>query len=123
MNIPRSLKCDENGDLDFSEHQGHLTSSLKEYVAQALEQKLSFFLHEWFLDVRKGMPYFQYVIGVKNPDLEIIKGMFARAILEVRGVASIRSMTLNLDNATRKLKVDFSVNLTNGEILGSQTVV
>lgn len=106
---------DSSGDLDFSGGL-RLTSDLATYVKQALSVNLSFFLGEWFLDTRLGMPYFKYIIG-QRLDEGLVSSIFRRACLKTYGVADVISLTLSLDNATRLLSVFGVVRLTSGEPL------
>lgn len=101
------LKLDTNGDLDITDSELSLTSGA-EAVIQDLQIRLSFFLGEWFLDTRQGIPYYQQILG-KKPRLNVIRAIFRKAIMTTTYVNQIEELTLDYDGATRLLVVDFAV--------------
>ncbi len=113
MSTPFTLLSDgPSGDLDLS--QGlRFTTDLRTYTAQRLHENLSFFLGEWFLDQRLGIPYFEQIIGQK-PDLGLIDTLYRRAIRATPGVAAITNLKLAFDRATRALSIRFEAALNDG---------
>jgi len=77
-------------------------------LLQHLALRLRFFLGEWFLDLRVGIPYFEDVL-IKNPNLVTVQGIFREVILETPGVESISRFDLEVDPATRIMTLDFTV--------------
>lgn len=114
--IPFTLLCvGSSGDLDLT--QGlRFTPDLVTYTAQRLFDNLCFFLGEWFLDQREGIPYFEKIIGQK-PDLAIVDTLYRRAVRATPGVANITSLTLGFDRATRALSVQFTATLKDGSTI------
>ncbi len=103
------------GDVDIS--QGlRFTSDLKTYVAQRLDENMSFFLREWFLDQRLGLPYFEAVIGQK-PDFPLLDSLYRQAARLTVGVASVPNMQIAFDRRERRASVRFSVTLKDGSQL------
>ena len=111
--IPRNLLIDQStGDLDLS--QGlRFTSTLQEYVVQRLDENMSFFLGEYFLDQRQGIPFHQRIIGAK-PDLALLDTLLRRAAFRTVGVAAVRNMKTAFDRSTRKASVALTAVLTDG---------
>lgn len=107
--IPKDLLCLPTGDLDLSRGM-RLTPDLVTYVTQRLRQRLRFFLAEWFLDARLGVPYFQRVF-VANPDLPLLTSVFRKVILRTTGVAAVERLALKFDRRTRVLLVSFEARL------------
>lgn len=97
-----------NGHLTFI--QGH------EAIAQKVKIRLWFFLGEWYLDQREGIPYWTRVL-VKNPDIPGLESMFRRVIAETPGVAVVERLTLTLDRATRAATLDFSARTDEGALI------
>lgn len=89
-------------------------------VAQKIQSRWRFFLKEWFLDLREGMPYYREVFR-KGFDLEVIKGTFRKTARNTAGVSAVRSLDLRFDSENRKLFVEDFVGITDeGEIIRSQ---
>lgn len=86
-----------------------------EQVAQQVLITLRFWLGEWFLDTREGMPYLEYVL-VKNPNMSHIRQILTEKIQSVEGVKSIVSLNFDFRRVTRELYVDFEVDTDYGLI-------
>ncbi len=114
MSVPFTLLSDgPDGDIALPLR---FTPDLRTYTAQRLHENLCFFLGEWFLDQRLGIPYFERIIGQK-PDLGLIDTLYRRAISKTPGVAVIKQLRLAFDRATRALSVRFEVTLNDGTAL------
>ena len=85
-------------------------------IVQHLKIRLRFFLSEWFLDQRLGIPYLEQIL-VKNPNLVAVRNIFREAILETPGIATITRFDLQVDAAARKLTVEFTAEKEDGEVL------
>lgn len=85
-------------------------------TAQKLTNRFQFFLGEWFLDTRLGVPYYQNVF-VKNPDLNLIGQLFQRVITQTPNVASLTTAALNFINSSRELTAQFVVKTLTGAII------
>ena len=106
------------GDLEL-DATGHFVwlQPGPELVRQKLAQRLKFFLGEWFLDRRLGVPYFKHVF-IRNPDLDVIRAMFRKVILGTRGVLGIvgDAITLDFDRVNRTLAVSFACTCEGGTV-------
>ena len=114
MNIATDDLVVRDGDLMLIDNA--------ERVAQQILITLRFWLGEWFLDVKDGIPYFEYVL-VKSPNLTHIRQIFMEAIENVEGVRRVNEMTLAFDVRNRNLRVDYEVDtkyglITKREVLG-----
>lgn len=90
-------------------------------AAIKLRNRFFFFLGEWFLDTREGVPYFQIVL-VKNPNLEVIKRLFTSLILSVSPViVTVSKMDVYLLGPTRELVVEFEAFGADGRRLEGGT--
>jgi hypothetical protein len=78
-----------------------------------LYNRLQFFLGEWFLDQRQGIPYFQEIL-VKNPDRAVIVRLLRRVILSVPVIASVPVVELEYDPKTRKASFYFEALAADG---------
>jgi hypothetical protein len=114
--IPVTFKQNENGDIDLSSGLLQRTTALKEYVAIRLDENLSFFLGEWFLDLRKGVPYFKSIIGSK-PDLSLIDSVFRRSILATAGVGTLFSLVTSYARVERKIAIQFVAVTKDGTLI------
>jgi hypothetical protein len=88
-------------------------------VAQDLRTRLNMFRGEWFLDLQEGVPYFENIIGVKDPDKNQIKSIFRDAILATDYVTSVTSLDLVIDGSTRSATLDFVCTVSDGSTLES----
>lgn len=119
MNQPFTLLYDpsnlSSGDIDMS--QGlRFTPDLPTYVIERLGENLQFFLGEWFLDLRQGIPYFERVYS-EFPDLVLLDSLFRRAILGTPGVAALTTLLLSFDNPGRALFESFECVLADGSTI------
>lgn len=87
-----------------------------DYVRQKIATRLKFFLGEWFLDQREGVPWFRDVL-VQNPDLNIIRSVFRAVILSVQEVATVERIDLVWDKPFRTVAVDFRARLVDGGVV------
>lgn len=93
-----------------------------EALAQRLTVRYKFFLGEWFLDTRQGIPYFRDIL-VKNPNLSLIQSIFRRATLLTPGVLAIRSFGTTLEEQGRVRRLNISpleIVITGGLIFRAQ---
>ena len=109
------LTLDATGNLLF------VTDELEE-LRQRLTHRLRFFRGEWFLDTRLGVPFFEDIL-VKNPRRELVTSILREVILKTDGVASIKTFTLDIDNATRAATVRADVVASNGRVLSFSSVL
>lgn len=118
------LKMDDNDDVAIINNGVALTqNNSDEEIRQRLLQNLRFFLGEWFLDQTEGLPYFQAVF-VKGTPPDIVEAAFKDRIIGTDGVESLeRFEPLDLNSATRELKVDFDVKTINGTIININEVL
>ena len=108
------LKLNADGDLDLSTGDLQLVSGVDETV-QRLKIKLQFFLGEWFLDKRIGIPYLDRgddsvpnpILGNKQISEAAIRSIYAQVISSDEGVRSLESLTTSL-GGDRALSVTFS---------------
>ena len=84
-----------------------------EQVAQQVLITLRFWLGEWFLDTRQGVPYLEYVL-IKNPNMSHIRQILTEKIQSVEGVKSIVSLNFDFRRVSRELYIDFEVDTDYG---------
>lgn len=85
------------------------------YVKQKIASRMRFFLGEWFLDTRLGVPYRD--IFVKNPDIDKARTFIRTVLGSIQEVKSVRSIDVVYDPVARALSVNFDVQLVDGGIL------
>lgn len=91
-------------------------------LAQRLRSRYKFFLGEWFLDTRQGIPYFRDIL-VKNPDPSLIQSIFRKATLTTPGVLAIRRFGTALEEQgrVRRLNIDpLEIVVTGNKIFRAQ---
>lgn len=103
-------------ELDSASHDLAMVSG-SAYLPEKVRQRLLTFQGEWWLNPALGVPYYESILGQKNPDLSNIRAVFVDAILGVPGIASISSLSVAFDNATRTYSVTFEAVGDNGETI------
>jgi hypothetical protein len=112
--IPFCFKQNADGDVDIS---FKFTTTLVEFVAIRLSENMSFFLGEWFLDQRQGMPYWRYILGQRY-DAGIADRVFRKGAELTAGVARVSALQTRFDRKTRALSVPvLKVVLTDGSTI------
>ncbi len=71
-------------------------------IRSNIEARLRFFLGEWFIDLRQGMPYFQEIF-VKNPAIPVVRSLLSRVVTTTPGVVAIVSSSFRYDPSSRTL--------------------
>jgi len=107
---------ENENNLELINKDFQLTSSLSRYVSQKLRIRLSFFRGEWYLNINKGIPYFESVF-VKNPNISFIEDLIILEINTCPGVEELLNLNLEVEKSTRELIINFTVKLEDGEIL------
>lgn len=82
-------------------------------VSQEVKIRLQFFLGEWFLDTRIGVPYFEKILGQK-PRITALKGLFRKAIMSTPGMISMSDYFVTYEGTTRVLTVRFTGKASSG---------
>ena len=103
------------GDLDLSTNDAQLVTGSDE-IAQHLRIRLKFFLGEWFLDTRLGVPYYQEILK-KGAKLTVVQEVLRVVILSTPGIIEILSFSFDLVSVTRSLSLDLRAKITGDEVL------
>ncbi len=105
------------GDL-YLDSTGSTTSVTgREAIAQHVLIRLRFFLGEWHLDRREGVPYWQQIL-VRNPDMAAVTEAFRQTVARTPGIASVRTLVLALDGPSRTLTISrLEAVTTEGEAI------
>lgn len=85
------------------------------YIRQKIAARFKFYVGEWFLDQRQGVPYYRDVFK-KSPDLQLIRALFVRVVRETPGVLDVPNFSLTHDTATRTVTFDFDAVVDGGVI-------
>jgi hypothetical protein len=110
----------ENATYDISVMGGDLVftsdTSFVETMRQRIKATLLTFLGEYFLDdpasPTVGLPYFQSLFEQKIPTIELADSIFRTALLAIKDVIGVESLTFDHDRSTRALSVEFKVLVT-----------
>lgn len=103
----QDLLLSDKGDLVIKDFDLMLTSD-KQILKQAIWQELKTFKGDWFLDIDKGLPYYQDILGQRN-SIDSVRAIFIEAIKSVSGVKEIVDLELNLNGKDRTLDVSITV--------------
>jgi len=114
--MSKNLYLDETTkDLTLTADKNlRLTSTLTEFVSQKIENLLSYFYGEWFLNFEGGIPYFEKIF-TKNPDLNLINTILLRQIKLIDEIIEIIKFETVYDSALRTFSVEFNVKANDGK--------
>lgn len=101
------LLLNDNFDLEIKDFDLKLTDD-KQTLKQSILQHLKVFKGDWFLDVDKGLPYYQDILGQRN-SIDSVRAIFIEGVKSVDGVKEIVDLELNLNGKNRSLDVKISV--------------
>lgn len=90
-------------------------------IEQHLKQRLKTFYGEYFLDIRRGIPYFQHVL-IKNPDPVIVDTVFKRQVLNTPGAEELLEFDIDVDISTRVMTLSFKARTSEGVIDFSEEI-
>lgn len=102
------------GDIDLSTNDLVLLDHI-EAVAQHLRIRLRFFLGEWFLDQRVGIPYVEKILGKVGRRENVVRAIFRKVILTTPGVEALRSLDLTYTGETRLLTLEFDADIVGAD--------
>lgn len=105
------------GDLDLPSGTTRIITGA-EYATQRIRVTLDFFLGEWFLDVREGMPYFRDVL-VMRPNSDTVRSVFRAGIMRTPGIVAVPTLTVDLDTSKRIATVVFEAQYADGTLIPS----
>lgn len=115
------LKLTTAGDLDISSGDYELIDGINA-IAQDVKIRLRFFLGEWFLDTRIGVPYFTKILGQK-PRENVVRSILRQAILTTPGVLEVSSMSIDFEGAPRRLDVAFTATTDEGPLTFDERLI
>jgi|SRR3990172_2625271 len=115
------LALDSSGDLAFEDGDLVLLDGT-EAIAQHLAIRFRFFLGEWFLDQRIGMPFYQKIL-VKNPNLALVRSLFNRAALDTPGILSVEKLETNFNAGARTLALELRATGVDGPVTISEEFI
>lgn len=113
--LPRDLQLDSSGDL-LIESNDLVLSSGRTAIEQDLASRLRIIRGEWFLDLDRGLPYFEDLFR-KGPNLNAFRAEVRETIEATPGVVELIDLTLTEDRATRSLVIDFRARTDAGELV------
>lgn len=110
--IPAGDLALEKGDLVLL---GRTAATRVLYLRQKIASRFKFFLKEWFLDQREGVPYYRDVFR-KRPNIPLIRSLFLRVLRRTPGVLEVVKFSTVFDRETRELSFAFQALVTDGEV-------
>jgi len=106
----KGFKLNSNGDIVIS-NDIELVSDNK-LIKQTLQTVLQTNKGEWWFNKNEGINFNNILI--KNPNYEVIKAEISNGIIQVNNSIQLQELKYNLDNKTRKLKINFTAKKQNG---------
>lgn len=106
----KDILLDREGDIALTE-EGDI--SLVTSPVQAVMIKLRWYFQEWVFDPEKGIPWFESVL-IKGPDLDGIKKLLIREMMDVDDVLEVPVMDILYDPEMRTALVKFQIRTSEG---------
>ncbi len=100
------------GDINLTAGQITLVED-NAAIRQHLTNRLRFFLGEWFLDVRQGIPFFEKIL-IKGVNPSVVRSIFRRVIRTTPGVSEVERLTLSIA-PDREASVSFRALLDDSD--------
>lgn len=91
---------------DLPERTTHIEGPL--LTRQRLQARLRTFKGEWFLDTRRGLPYFDWK-QQKDLDLSVVQSVLRRLIATTPGVLSVQNLDVAFANGRIKASASLRV--------------
>ncbi len=107
----RYRKLDTNGDYTIGTGADFYVDS-PDAVAQAVLTTLRLFVNEWFLDLTDGTPWRTEVLGKYTKD--VFDTVIKQRVLAAQGVNAILAYESSVDDQTRQLSVQVTINTIYG---------
>lgn len=92
------VELDASGDLPVRTR--HIRGL--EQIAQRVRTRLQTFAREWFLDLRRGLPYLEWR-QQKPPQLDQIRARIQREIRQTPGVDEVRGLEISFSQGTIRI--------------------
>ncbi len=99
------LALGTNNDITLDETGNLRMVYDAEAVGEHARQRLQFFLGEWFLDPRIGVPWFDQVLGFSGSRPQVSEAIVKRVILQTPGVIGLSGINTAFDRAVRGMRV------------------
>ena len=96
----------ENGRIRYTKND-------LEFFGQVVRHELSIFLGEWYLDLRKGLPY-RPPTARKSQHRSILEMAIRAKLVKIRGFKKVVSFTPRFDKRGRLYEVAFVVETEAG---------
>lgn len=92
---------DENNDVYLDpKTNGIARASGAEALRQKVVHRLKLFKGEWFLDISRGVPYFQNILG-ENISLSLATQILTNEIKKEPEVVDVQNISFNFDSTRR----------------------
>ena len=112
-------KLNSSNDLDFNKN--NIVTDIEKTKQQVLV-RLKLFRGEWDYNTSIGVPYFQSILGKKNPDLLKIFSLFLTEIEKIPDITSATILDFDFNEVSKQLVIKFSVMSKYGNIVLSHSI-
>jgi len=111
---------DSSGDISIIGNSLVIVTGIEE-IRQRITHRLRTFYGEWFLEMTKGVKYFQEILR-KNPNATLRDNMLREEILKSPGVIGLENYTFSVDDSTRVGTLIFVAQTIEGNIVAEVTI-
>jgi len=102
-----------NNDIAFKNNLFSIIDTDIENTTQRVTLRLKRFSEEWFLNIEKGIDYFNLIL-VQSPDLIVVEAVFKNEILKEEYLTEILDFQTELDRTGRICSIVFTAKFDDG---------
>ena len=101
------------------------TNNEVDFVVEKAKLMFRFVLGEYWLDITKGIPYFsaENSFFEKNVDFGYIEAILKAKLKEIEYVKEITSFEITVDEKERRMKIEWSVTTTSGDLIEEEETI
>lgn len=109
----RTLSFSPSIGLDISSDKSIIILTDLDALVNKIEQRLQFFLEEWFLDTTAGVPYLQQIF-TKPVDAGLIVNIISDEISKEKDVEQVQNASIDFDKENRNFFYTANISTVYG---------
>ena len=92
-----------------------------DWVTQKVRARIQWIYGEWFLQPMDGVPYFEKLLGIPNPDVPSFKAALVSQIAKTTGVKALTALTITKSTDKKTWIISFTGTIDDGSTFTGST--